>query len=169
MISYLPLPGGHIMLAERFVDSSFSFALGWTYWYDMICCQCTDSWKLIVFDILFIRYYYIIALPTDLCGASILIKFWDDKINATIWVTCGIVIVVAINLMGAGERFYLMQDCVSGSSLHSHNRHLWRSWIYFCASLDNISFRMTRILMPNTYQLHQSYYYHRSYRSRDCP
>lgn len=25
MISYLPIPGGHIKLAERFVDGAFSF------------------------------------------------------------------------------------------------------------------------------------------------
>ena len=35
MIAYLPIPGGHIALAERFVDPAFSFALGWNYWYDI--------------------------------------------------------------------------------------------------------------------------------------
>ena len=29
MISYLPVPGGHITLAERFVDPAWSFTLGW--------------------------------------------------------------------------------------------------------------------------------------------
>src|SRR5277367_2922645 len=33
MIVYLPIPGGHITLAERFVDPAFSFAMGWNYWY----------------------------------------------------------------------------------------------------------------------------------------
>ena len=28
MISYLPIPGGHIKLAERFVDPAFSFVRG---------------------------------------------------------------------------------------------------------------------------------------------
>ena len=27
MVAYLPIPGGHIKLAERFVDGSFSFVL----------------------------------------------------------------------------------------------------------------------------------------------
>lgn len=27
MIAYLPLPGGHIRLAERYVDSAFSFTM----------------------------------------------------------------------------------------------------------------------------------------------
>ena len=41
MIAYLPIPGGHIALAERFVDPSFSFAMGWNYWYD------TYLWSLL--------------------------------------------------------------------------------------------------------------------------
>ncbi len=31
MISYLPIPGGHITMAERFVDPAWSFTLGWNY------------------------------------------------------------------------------------------------------------------------------------------
>ena len=31
MCSYLPIAGGHIKLAERFVDPAFSFAMGWNY------------------------------------------------------------------------------------------------------------------------------------------
>ena len=31
MIAYLPLPGGQIMLAERFVDEAWAFTLGWIY------------------------------------------------------------------------------------------------------------------------------------------
>ena len=33
MIAFLPLPGGFIKLAERFVDPAFAFATGWNYWY----------------------------------------------------------------------------------------------------------------------------------------
>ena len=33
MVSH-PVPGGHITLASRFVDPSFSFTLGWNYWYN---------------------------------------------------------------------------------------------------------------------------------------
>ena len=32
MVAFLPIPGGHIKLAERFVDPAFSFTLGWNYW-----------------------------------------------------------------------------------------------------------------------------------------
>jgi amino acid transporter len=31
-VAYLPIPGGHIKLSERFVDPAFSFAMGWNYW-----------------------------------------------------------------------------------------------------------------------------------------
>ena len=34
MITLLPIAGGHIRLAERFVDRAFSFAMGWIYWYN---------------------------------------------------------------------------------------------------------------------------------------
>lgn len=31
MVAYLPIEGGHIMLAERFVEPALSFAMGWNY------------------------------------------------------------------------------------------------------------------------------------------
>ena len=34
MVSYLPIPGGHIKLAERFVNPALSFTMGWNYWYN---------------------------------------------------------------------------------------------------------------------------------------
>lgn len=34
MIAFLPIPGGHIKLAERFVSPAFSLAMGWNYWYN---------------------------------------------------------------------------------------------------------------------------------------
>ena len=60
-------------------------------------------------------------MPAELNGASILINFWDpnQKINSAVWITIGIAIVVGINLMGAGERFHLIQNGFSGSSLHA--------------------------------------------------
>ena len=33
MTTFLPLPGGFIRLAERFIDPAFAFATGWNYWY----------------------------------------------------------------------------------------------------------------------------------------
>lgn len=55
MVSYLPVSGGHIKLAERFVDPAFSFALGWNYWY---------NWTL--------------GLPAELSAAAVLMQFWKS-------------------------------------------------------------------------------------------
>eukprot|EP00914_Ancora_sagittata_P015549 GHVO01030856.1.p1 GENE.GHVO01030856.1~~GHVO01030856.1.p1 ORF type:complete len:498 (+),score=21.02 GHVO01030856.1:1-1494(+) len=80
MVAYLPIPGGHIKLAERFVDSAFSFAMGWNY-----------------------SYTWTILLPAELSAASVLINYWDKdtKLNFA-WVSICLVVVVAINALGAG-------------------------------------------------------------------
>jgi L-asparagine transporter-like permease len=39
MVAYLPIPGGHIKLAERFVDPAFSFTMGWNYWCVNLACK----------------------------------------------------------------------------------------------------------------------------------
>jgi amino acid transporter len=79
MIAYLPLPGGHIKLAERFVDPAFSFTMGWNYWY---------NWTII--------------LPAELSAAAILINFWNQTVNNSAWITICLVVVVTINMFGAG-------------------------------------------------------------------
>ncbi|KAF5368348.1 hypothetical protein D9758_002428 [Tetrapyrgos nigripes] len=58
MVAYLPIPGGHIKLAERFVDHALSFTMGWNYWYN-----------------------WIIILPAELSAAAVLIDFWNKDIN----------------------------------------------------------------------------------------
>ncbi|KAF8649785.1 hypothetical protein AX16_005551 [Volvariella volvacea WC 439] len=79
MVAYLPIPGGHIKLAERFVDPAFSFTMGWNYWY---------NWSII--------------LPAELSAASVLIGYWDDTTNPAAWVTVCMVVVITINMFGAG-------------------------------------------------------------------
>lgn len=98
MVAYLPIAGGHIRLAERFVDPSFSFTLGWNY-----------------------TYHWLLSLPAELSAASVLISFWEPvsrslfhsdylaqkfqvtKVNPAAWVTMCIVVVIFINLLGAGR------------------------------------------------------------------
>ncbi|THH11561.1 hypothetical protein EW145_g583 [Phellinidium pouzarii] len=81
MIALLPIPGGHIKLAERFVDRAFSFTLGWTYWY---------SWT--------------IFLPTELSASAVLMSFWKspEEVNPAVWITMCLIVVIMINLLGAG-------------------------------------------------------------------
>ncbi|PAV22798.1 amino acid permease [Pyrrhoderma noxium] len=81
MISYLPVAGGHIKLAERFVDPAFSFALGWNYWY---------NWT--------------IGLPAELTAAAVLMQYWKDPddVSPGVWITMCLVVVIIINVFGVG-------------------------------------------------------------------
>ncbi|KII93326.1 hypothetical protein PLICRDRAFT_386782 [Plicaturopsis crispa FD-325 SS-3] len=81
MIAFLPIPGGHIKLAERFVDPAFSFTMGYNYLYN-----------------------WVIILPTELSAAAVLINFWEpsDKVNNAVWIVVCLVVVVTINMFGAG-------------------------------------------------------------------
>ena len=36
MVSFLPIAGGHISLAERFGNKALSFTMGWNYWYNSV-------------------------------------------------------------------------------------------------------------------------------------
>jgi len=79
MIAYLPLPGGHIRLAERFVDPAFSFAMGYNYLYN-----------------------WVIVLPAELSAAAILINYWNKSVNNAAWITIFLAVVITINFFGAG-------------------------------------------------------------------
>jgi amino acid transporter len=101
MIAYLPIPGGHIKLAERFVDGAFSFTMGWNYWY---------NWTII--------------LPAELSAASVLVDFWDKntKLNS-LWIVICLIVVVCINFMGAGNAIrtfsHHLHVTASGQQVHT--------------------------------------------------
>ncbi|KAF8140082.1 amino acid permease [Boletus edulis] len=79
MIAYLPIPGGHITLSERFVNPALSFAMGWNYWY---------NWTIIA--------------PAELSAAALLIDYWHPNVNNAVWVVICIIVVVTINMLGSG-------------------------------------------------------------------
>ncbi|TFK64955.1 amino acid permease [Pluteus cervinus] len=79
MVALLPISGGHIKLAERFVSPAFSFTMGWNYWY---------NWAII--------------LPAELSAASVLVGFWDKETNPSVWIAVCMFVVVFINMLGAG-------------------------------------------------------------------
>ncbi|OAV89580.1 hypothetical protein PTTG_08449 [Puccinia triticina 1-1 BBBD Race 1] len=81
MIAHLPIPGGHLALADRFFSPSLSFTLGWSYWY---------LWSM--------------TLPTELSASALFVGFWTEKVNMAIWIFIFLVIVSLINL--GGVRFY---------------------------------------------------------------
>lgn len=78
MIAHLPISGGHIMLARRFVSPEMSFTIGWLYWY---------NWTIV--------------LPAELSAAAVLIGYWDTAVNNAVWITIFLVVVIGINLGGA--------------------------------------------------------------------
>jgi amino acid transporter len=81
MIALLPIPGGHIALARRFVNPAFSFAMGWNYWYCLTIIQ-----------------------PAELSASAVLVGYWTRDISPAVWITICMVVVIVINMLGAGRR-----------------------------------------------------------------
>ncbi|KAK0440805.1 amino acid permease [Armillaria borealis] len=79
MIAFLPLPGGHIKMAERFVGPALSFTVGWNAWY---------NWT--------------IGVPAELSAAAVLVNYWDSDTNNAAWISMCLGVAVIINLFGAG-------------------------------------------------------------------
>ncbi|KAG8221744.1 amino acid permease [Butyriboletus roseoflavus] len=79
MTAFLPLPGGFIKLAERFIDPAYAFATGWNYWY---------GWTL--------------TLPAELSAAATIVSYWDKTTSPGVWITVCLVVVIAINGLGVG-------------------------------------------------------------------
>ena len=111
MMSYLPIPGGHITMAERYVSKGFSSLLGWNYWY---------SWTIILPAEL--RFVSACALPSGFTypghrsAAAILIGYWNDKISPAVWISMCMVVVILINMLGAGMCFVPDQQDPPGCS-----------------------------------------------------
>ncbi|KAJ8597147.1 hypothetical protein M405DRAFT_925042 [Rhizopogon salebrosus TDB-379] len=83
MITYLPIPGGHIKLAERFVDPAFSFAMGWNLWY---------NWTVM----------------SELSAAATIINYWNPGVSNAVWITMCLVVAVGINMSGVGKCFFFL-------------------------------------------------------------
>ncbi|KAH8829010.1 amino acid permease [Flagelloscypha sp. PMI_526] len=80
MVALFPIEGGHITLAERFVNPALSFALGYNYW-----------------------YYWTIGVPIEITASSILMNYWTRDPSLTpAWITMCTVVVILINVFGAG-------------------------------------------------------------------
>ncbi|KAJ7032384.1 amino acid permease/ SLC12A domain-containing protein [Mycena alexandri] len=55
IMCYMPISGGYIHFAARFIDPAMGFAIGWLQWYGGV-----------------------IALPTEIISATLIIGFWDS-------------------------------------------------------------------------------------------
>lgn len=78
MITFLPISGGHIALAERFVGPPLSFAMGWNAWYGMV-----------------------MAFPAEISASAVLIGYWNKDINPAVWITMTALIAITMNACGA--------------------------------------------------------------------
>jgi amino acid transporter len=110
MISYLPLAGGHIKLAERFVYPAFSFALGWNLWYNGTVRYLFARYSILLNAILakghITRYasnsFPILpplphCLQAEISAAATITNFWHPSINNAVWITMCLVVAVGIN------------------------------------------------------------------------
>jgi len=77
MSAFLPVTGGFVRHATKFVQPALGIATGWNFWYTMA-----------------------ITAPAELAAAATLINFWDNSINPAVWYSVFIVIIVVINFCG---------------------------------------------------------------------
>jgi amino acid permease len=76
MATQLPIRGSFETYAERFIDSSFAFAVGWNYWF---------SWA--------------ITLAAELVAGALIVKFWFPHSNSALWAAGFLALLLALNLM----------------------------------------------------------------------
>ena len=76
MATQLPIRGSFETYAERFVDPSLGFAVGWNYWF---------SWA--------------ITLAAELVAGSLIVKFWFPHSNPTYWSMGFFAFLLALNML----------------------------------------------------------------------
>jgi lysine-specific permease len=76
MATQLPIPGSFENYAERFIDPSFGFAVGWNYWF---------SWA--------------ITLAAELVAGALIVKFWFPAANSSVWAMGFFALLLALNLL----------------------------------------------------------------------
>src|SRR5579859_2990349 len=76
MATQLPIPGSFEAYAERFIDPSLAFAVGWNYWF---------SWS--------------ITLAAELVAGALIVQFWFPHSNSTLWAMGFFSVLLALNLL----------------------------------------------------------------------
>jgi len=111
-------------MAERYVSKGFSFLLGWLYWY---------NWTIILPAELrfvstrgFLPCFTYFGHPGS--AAAILIGYWDSKTSPAVWISVCMVVVILINMLGAGMYTKSDQRGLLGYSSRG-TRRLWRGRI----------------------------------------
>lgn len=78
MVTLLPVMGGHLTLAGRFVDPAFSAAASWNYW----ICWC-------------------LVLCAELSASATLVDYWNPGVNPGVWIAVFLVFTLSFNILGA--------------------------------------------------------------------
>jgi lysine-specific permease len=76
MATQLPIAGSFEAYAERFVDPSLGFAVGWNYWF---------SWA--------------ITLAAELVAGALIVQFWFPHSNSALWAVGFFALLLALNLL----------------------------------------------------------------------
>ncbi|KAF1822882.1 uncharacterized protein K489DRAFT_370498 [Dissoconium aciculare CBS 342.82] len=83
-----PISGGFYTYSARFIDPSWSFAMGWNY---------TMQWAIV--------------LPLELVVAGLTVNYWDTGVNPVAWQMLFLAVIVLINVFGvlgyAEEEFWV--------------------------------------------------------------
>jgi lysine-specific permease len=76
MASYLPVSGSFQTYAERYVDRSLGFALGWNYWF---------NWA--------------ITVAAELVAGALIMKYWFPDVPAAVWSGAFLIILFVLNYL----------------------------------------------------------------------
>ena len=76
MAAYLPVSGSFETYANRYVDKSLGFALGWNYWF---------NWA--------------ITLAAELVAGALIMKYWFPDVPASVWSGIFLVILFFLNYL----------------------------------------------------------------------
>lgn len=88
MVSYLPIDGSYVAYADRFVDESYGFAVGWTVFYN-----------------------YSVTVAQEVVAVCGLINYWNVTINNAVWCTIFLVTLpmfhcFGVRWFGEGEFYF---------------------------------------------------------------
>jgi amino acid permease len=76
MATHLPIPGSFEAYAERFIDPSLAFAVGWNYWF---------SWA--------------ITLAAELVAGALIVKFWFPGSSSALWAMGFFSVLLGLNFL----------------------------------------------------------------------
>lgn len=73
--TYLPIPGAFAAYANRIIDPSLGFAMGWIYWF---------SWAA--------------TFALELTATGLIIQFWDDTVPMAVFIAVFWVVIIVMNM-----------------------------------------------------------------------